>query len=135
MTDATPRILLADDDANIRAILREHLSEAACELFEAADGEAALEMVLVERPHLVILDVMMPLMSGWELCKYIRSKRELDEVRVLMLTAVGKQMNELTSPLFGADAYVDKPFELDTIDENVTELLAMNGFAWTNGEA
>jgi DNA-binding response OmpR family regulator len=92
-------------------------------------------MVLVERPHLVILDVMMPLMSGWELCKYIRSKRELDEVRVLMLTAVGKQMNELTSPLFGADAYVDKPFELDTIDEKVTELLAMNGFAWTNGEA
>jgi DNA-binding response OmpR family regulator len=135
MTEATPRILLADDDANIRAILREHLETYPCELFEAADGEAALEMVLVERPHLVVLDVMMPLMSGWELCRYIRSKSELDGVRVLMLTAVGKQMNELTSPLFGADAYVDKPFELEMIDAKLTELLGVNGIQWPPASA
>ena len=78
MTEATPRILLADDDANIRAILREHLETYPCELFEAADGEAALEMVLVERPHLVVLDVMMPLMSGWELCRYISTHSGTD---------------------------------------------------------
>lgn len=133
MTDATPRILLADDDANIRAILREHLDGAACELFEASDGEQALEMILVERPHLVVLDVMMPQLNGWEICKYVRMKKELESVRILMLTAIGKRVNELTSPLYGADAYLDKPFDLDDIDEKMTELLARNGFDWAGG--
>ena len=129
----TPTILIADDDANIRAILREHLSGRGAHLVEASNGEEALEGILVEQPHLVILDVMMPELNGWEICKYVRMKRELDDVRVLMLTAIGKRMNELTSPLYGADAYLDKPFDLDDIDERVADLLAHHGFEWPKG--
>ncbi len=131
MTDATPRILLADDDANIRAILREHLDGRTCELFEASDGEQALEHILVESPHLVVLDVMMPHLNGWEICKYVKMKPELESTRILMLTAIGKRVNEMTSPLYGADSYLDKPFDLDDIDARIAELLAHNGFDWS----
>ena len=123
----TPRILLADDDPDIRAILRAHLEEYQVDLFEARNGEEALETVLVEQPNLVILDVMMPELNGWEICKYIRSKDKLSAVRVLMLTAIGHRVNELTSPLYGADSYLDKPFDLDEIDETVKRLIAETG--------
>ena len=123
----TPRILLADDDPDIRAILRAHLETYRVELFEARNGEEALEAVLVEQPNLVILDVMMPELNGWEICKYIRSKDALAEIRVLMLTAIGERVNELTSPLYGADAYLDKPFDLDEIDATVRGLVERAG--------
>jgi len=124
MADPRPRILLADDDPDIRAILRAFLSERDVELFEAHNGEAALETLLVEQPDLVVLDVMMPGLNGWEICRYVKQKEALKDTRVLMLTAVGKTVNELTSPLYGADAYLDKPFELEQLDEKVRELLA-----------
>ena len=124
---ATPRILLADDDPDIRAILRAHLESYRVEIFEARNGEEALESVLVEQPNLVILDVMMPELNGWEICKYIRSKEELEGTRVLMLTAIGHRVNELTSPLYGADAYLDKPFDLDEIDATVRSLMEKGG--------
>jgi DNA-binding response OmpR family regulator len=124
---ATPRILLADDDPDIRAILRAHLESYRVEIFEARNGEEALESVLVEQPNLVILDVMMPELNGWEICKYIRSKEALEGTRVLMLTAIGHRVNELTSPLYGADAYLDKPFDLDEIDATVRSLMEKGG--------
>ena len=73
---------------------------------------------------LVVLDVMMPTLSGWELCKYIRTKAELADTRVVMLTAIGKTVNEMTSPLYGADAYLDKPFDIQEIVQVVSDLLA-----------
>lgn len=126
MTEA-PRILIADDDPDIRAILTAHLGTFAVELLEARDGEEALETILVERPDLVILDVMMPALNGWEICKYIRQKEGLAGVRVLMLTAIGERVNELTSPLYGADAFLDKPFDLDELEAKVRELLESTG--------
>jgi DNA-binding response OmpR family regulator len=95
-----------------------------CTIIEAKDGEEALELILNERPDLVVLDVMMPTLSGWELCKYIRTKAELADTRVVMLTAIGKTVNEMTSPLYGADAYLDKPFDIQEIVEVVSSLLA-----------
>lgn len=121
------RILLADDDPDIRAILRAHLETYALTLFEARNGEEALEAILVEKPNLVVLDVMMPELNGWEICKYVRSKEDLADVRILMLTAIGQRVNELTSPLYGADAYLDKPFDLDEIDATVRRLVESVG--------
>jgi len=120
----TPLIMLADDDAEIRRIVRRSLSSLECTIIEAKDGEEALELILNERPDLVVLDVMMPTLSGWELCKYIRTKAELADTRVVMLTAIGKTVNEMTSPLYGADAYLDKPFDIQEIVEVVSSLLA-----------
>jgi len=120
----TPLIMLADDDAEIRRIVRRSLSSLECTIIEAKDGEQALEFILNERPDLVVLDVMMPTLSGWELCKYIRTKAELADTRVVMLTAIGKTVNEMTSPLYGADAYLDKPFDIQEIVQVVSDLLA-----------
>ncbi|MEZ4469544.1 MAG: response regulator [bacterium] len=123
MSDPRPLVLLADDDIEIRRLVRRAISGLDVDILEAQDGEEALEKVIVEAPDLVILDVMMPTLTGWEICKYIRSKPHLAETRVVMLTAVGKTVNELTSPLYGADAYLDKPFDLQELASVVKRLL------------
>ena len=129
MTSSSVHILLADDDPDIRAILRAHLETYELQIDEAANGEEALEKILVERPDLVILDVMMPELNGWEICKYVREKEELGDVRIIMLTAIGERVNELTSPLYGADAYCDKPFDLDVIDSKIRHVLSLRELA------
>ena len=118
-----PVIMLADDDIEIRRILVRALNDLDAEILEASDGEEALETIIQRQPDLVILDVMMPTLSGWELCKYIRSKPNLEHIAVLMLTAIGRTVNEMTSPLYGADAYMDKPFDIQEVLETVNKLL------------
>lgn len=124
MSDARPLVLLADDDAEIRMLVRRALANIDCDIIEAEDGEQALENLIIEGPDLVVLDVMMPTLTGWEICKYVRSKPALADTKILMLTAVGKTVNELTSPLYGADAYLDKPFDLKEVADEVARLLS-----------
>jgi DNA-binding response OmpR family regulator len=119
-----PLILLADDDIEIRTLVRHALEDLSCDLIEAEDGEAALEQILVEAPDLVVLDVMMPGLTGWEICKYIRQRENYDHTLILMLTAVGEEVNSLTAPLYGADHHLDKPFDLDEMQMIVKKLLA-----------
>ena len=124
MSDARPLVLLADDDAEIRMLVRRALANIDCDIIEAEDGEQALESLIIEGPDLVVLDVMMPTLTGWEICKYVRGKPALAATKILMLTAVGKTVNELTSPLYGADAYLDKPFDLKEVADEVARLLS-----------
>ena len=124
MSDPRPLVLLADDDAEIRMLVRRALTNIECDIIEAEDGEQALESLIIEGPDLVVLDVMMPTLTGWEICKYVRSKPALADTKILMLTAVGKTVNELTSPLYGADAYLDKPFDLKEVADEVARLLS-----------
>jgi DNA-binding response OmpR family regulator len=120
-----PLILLADDDAEIRKILRAHFQSMDCDLIESADGAESLESIIVHRPNLVILDVMMPELSGWEVCKYVRQREEtFEDVGIVMLTAIGPTNNELTSPLFGADDYIDKPFDFDELEFKARKVLS-----------
>ena len=121
-----PLVVLADDDIEIRRILKRTVSTLDCDVMEAEDGEQGLELIIEYRPDLVILDVMMPTISGWELCKYIRSKPALEKTPIVMLTAIGKTVNEMTSPLYGADAYLDKPFDIEDIVEVVSRLLGLD---------
>ena len=125
MTDAADRktILLADDDAEMRRMVRRALASFDADIIEAKDGEETIERIVEHHPDLVVLDVWMPEFKGWEVCKYIRSKPHLADTKVVMLTAVGKTVNELTSPLYGADAYLDKPFDLQELGEVVKRLL------------
>lgn len=120
-----PLILLADDDAEIRKILRAHFESMDCDLLEATDGAEALESIIVHRPNLVILDVMMPELNGWEVAKYVRQRDDaFEDVGIIMLTAIGPTNNELTSPLFGADDYIDKPFDFDELEFKVRKVLS-----------
>lgn len=120
-----PLILVADDDAELRTLLREHFQEMDCDLIETSDGADTLEQIMVHKPDLVILDVMMPELNGWEVCKYVRERDEyFANVGIVMLTGIGETNNELTSPLFGADDYVDKPFDFDELEFKIRKVLS-----------
>lgn len=116
-------ILVADDDVDILALVVGHLKGRASELHQASDGEEALKLARAKKPDLVVLDVMMPGMSGWEVCRSIRDDLTLGHTRVIMLTGIGERLNEMTSPLYGADAFIDKPFEFEDLDAKIDELV------------
>ena len=120
-------ILVADDDVEILGLVTRHLRTLDVKILEASDGEEALKIARREKPNLVILDVMMPGMTGWEVCRAIREDESLANLGVIMLTGIGERLNEMTSPLYGADEYLDKPFEFKDLDALVRRVLAARG--------
>lgn len=117
-------ILVADDDVELLAILVQHLRSRKCKIVEARDGNEALDLARKHKPAVMILDVMMPGLSGWEVAKRVRDDKDLAHTGIIVLTAIGETLNALTSPLYGADAQLDKPFEFATLDEKIDELIA-----------
>jgi DNA-binding response OmpR family regulator len=109
-------VLVADDEPSMLSLIAQHVKTLGHDVHVAHDGEEAWDMVQKHRPDLVLLDVMMPAMSGWEVCRKVREDEGFEQVGVIMITGIGETLNELTSPLFGADAYLDKPFELVDLD-------------------
>ena len=122
-----PLILIADDDAETRGIVRTRLEQVGYRTIEAADGEQALALIQQHRPALVVLDVMMPGRTGWEVARDLRRDETLAAVGVVMLTGIGQGLNALTSPIYGADAYLDKPFALAALETAVHDVLARRG--------
>jgi DNA-binding response OmpR family regulator len=121
---ALPKILIADDDPEVLKMVEAALRPVSAQLFQAADGEQALETFLVEQPELVILDIMMPRLSGWEVAKYIRERDQYAGVKLLMLSGIGEAVNDATAPVVGADDHLDKPFSFEVLANRVRDLLA-----------
>lgn len=123
---APPLVLVAEDDDDMRGLVARHLNaldDPKLEVIQAGDGEEAWRIAKERLPDLVVLDVMMPGMSGWEVCKKIREDVSLAHTGVVMLTGIGENLNQMTSPLYGADAFIDKPFEFDELALKVREAL------------
>ncbi len=99
------------------------IEQPKLEVLEASDGDEAWKLARERLPDLVVLDVMMPGMSGWEVCRKIRQDASLAHTGVLMLTGIGESLNETTSPLFGADEYIDKPFDFEALDQKIVAVL------------
>ena len=127
MTDEPKTILVADDDLEILSLVVRNLKALPAQVIEASDGQEALKLARQNKPDLVVLDVMMPGMSGWEVCRAIREDDSLKGTGVIMLTGIGERLNEMTSPLYGADGYLDKPFDLDELQDKAKEVLASRG--------
>jgi CheY-like chemotaxis protein len=123
----TPVVLVADDEPSMLALVSRHVKTLGYEVLEASDGETAWGHAAKRLPDLVVLDVMMPGMSGWEVCRRIRENVALAHTGVIMLTGIGQSLNELTSPLYGADAYIDKPFEFKELDQKIRDVLSNRG--------
>ena len=118
------KILVVDDDPEILGMLDIRLGKRGYHVISAADGEQALAQARKEKPELVVLDVMMPRMNGWEVARALRQDATTHDIKIVMLTAIGAQMNEMTSPLYGVDAYLDKPFQFAELEKKIDELLA-----------
>ena len=118
------KVLIAEDEPNIVASLEFLLRQSNYEVRVARDGEEALREVERFAPHLVLLDVMMPRTSGFEVCRRIRGNPALRHVKVVMLSAKGRE-NDIDEGLaLGADGYVTKPFSTKALLAQVRALLA-----------
>jgi len=116
-------ILVADDDPEILGMLSLRLQKRGYKVLEAADGDRALEEARTRKPDLIVLDVMMPGRNGWEVARVLRQEEATKDVGIIMLTAIGEKMNEMTSPLYGADAFIDKPFEFGDLEKQIAAVL------------
>ena len=117
-------ILIADDEPNILISLEFLLKRAGYNVSLARDGQQALDTILRDRPHLVLLDVMMPVKSGFEVCQAIRADDSLNGILILMLSAKGRDTDLAKGLALGADAYMTKPFSTRELLQKVQDMLA-----------
>jgi DNA-binding response OmpR family regulator len=121
-------ILLIDDDATLRELLADQLHTAGYRTFMAANGSIGLHLAEEAAPDLIVLDVMMPGMSGWEVCERLRAK---SRVPIILLTAKGEEFDKLRGFRLGVDDYVTKPFSFAELVARVGALLTRAQFAST----
>jgi two-component system alkaline phosphatase synthesis response regulator PhoP len=104
------KILVVEDESDIRKLITYHLLQERFRVLEAENGEEALELVSREKPRLVILDLMLPGLSGLEFCKIIRQQTPIAHIPILMLTAKAGEADRVVGLEMGADDYITKPF-------------------------
>ena len=121
------RILIADDEPNIVVSLEYLMKREGFEVAVASDGEAALNAVASLRPDLILLDIMLPKKDGFEVCQQLRANPEWRGVKVVMLTAKGRDTEVTKGLALGADAYVTKPFSTKDLVAQVRKLLGLGG--------
>ncbi|MDP6389619.1 MAG: response regulator [Alphaproteobacteria bacterium] len=116
-------VLVVDDEPNIVLSLEFLMSELGCDVRIANDGEAALRAVTEAVPNLILLDVMMPKRDGYSVCRAIRSNAEWQDIKIILLTAKGREEEREKGLALGADDYITKPFSTRMVVEKVTAML------------
>ena len=121
---AIAKILVADDDKNICELLKLYLEKENYEAIVANDGEEALRLFELETPDLILLDVMMPKLDGWQVCREVRKRSECP---IIMITAKGETFDKVLGLELGADDYVVKPFEPKEIIARIKAVMRRTG--------
>jgi DNA-binding response OmpR family regulator len=122
-TVAMRKILIVDDEPNIVMSLEYTFKKNNFEVFIARDGQEALEILQNQLPDVIILDVMMPLVDGFETLEQIKKNEKLQHCKVMFLSAKNKESDIEKGMALGADAYLTKPFSIKKVVEQVNELL------------
>ena len=117
------KILIVDDEPNIVIPLQFLMEQNGYRTLVAQSGEEALESISKEKPDLVLLDIMLPGVDGFEVCEIVRLNPEWRNTRIIFLTAKGRDVDIAKGMVLGADAYITKPFSNQQIIEAVTKLL------------
>jgi len=123
------KILIVDDESHIRMLINqtlEELEDEGVEFLSADNGEAALDLIQDEKPDLVFLDVMMPKMNGMEVCRRVKKELKFNDVFIVLLTAKGQEMDRQRGQEVGADVYMTKPFDPETILNKAKQVLGIN---------
>lgn len=125
MEDTIPKaeILVVEDEDNIAIALNYLLTREGYNQTRLATGAGAVDLIRARKPDLVLLDVMLPEVSGYEICQSVRSDPECNGVRILMMTARGSAMERRKGLAMGADGFISKPFELKELREEVRKIL------------
>ncbi len=118
-----PVVLIADDDEEVALLLRTYLKPLECEILTARDGEEALAVAQARLPAAVLLDVMMPKRSGWEVCQALKAVQRTSGIGVILVTGRGDVKDRLTGLQVGADDYLVKPFNRDEVVKRVQAVL------------
>jgi len=118
-----PRILVVDDEVSIRTICRINLEAAGIEVIEAEDGEAALQAIATAQPDLVLLDVMMPGLDGWQVAVELASSTRTSEIPVVFLTARSEQAARAKGHELGGVGYISKPFDPIELADRIRDVL------------
>ena len=119
------KVLIADDEPNIVTALEFLLERNGYEVYIARNGDAALKLVEQHRPDLVLLDVMMPLKSGFEVCQRMRERADWRDIKIIMLTAKGRDVEISKGLSIGADSYITKPFSTQELVAKINGLLGV----------
>ena len=124
------KILIVDDEAYIRLLINqilEDLEDDGLQVFQADNGADALRLVKELKPDMVFLDVMIPKINGFEVCRIIKRELKLEDVFVVILTAKGQEYDRKTADDVGTNNYMTKPFDPDELLELVVKVLGING--------
>jgi two-component system alkaline phosphatase synthesis response regulator PhoP len=128
MASRSPKkILIVEDEAYIRLLIEqtlEELEEQGVVLLEADNGKDALRLIQEEKPHLVFLDVMIPLINGFEVCRIVKRELKMMDTMIVILTAKGQEYDQQTGQDVGANLYMTKPFDPDELLELATEVIS-----------
>ena len=118
------RILIVDDEPNIVLALELLMKREGYEILTVDDGQKVFEVVKEFSPDLILLDIMMPKMDGYEVCQRIRADASLKDISIIMLTAKGREVEKEKGLALGADYYITKPFSTREVIMKVKEVLA-----------
>jgi DNA-binding response OmpR family regulator len=119
----TKTVLLVEDEDNIALALEYLIGKQGFRLSRVADGAEALEAIAAQKPDLVVLDVMLPNRSGFDICQTIRNRDDLKDTKVLMMTARGGEIERRKGLALGADAFLTKPFATADLTREICSLL------------
>lgn len=125
--DEKPRILIVDDEPDIREFISYNLSRKGYTVFTAPDGKTGYDLAVEHRPHLVILDILMPVMNGYETCRRLRKNPIFTETRILFLSALSESYVRELGIQLEVDGYINKPIRIELLVRRVSEWLKKAG--------
>ncbi|MEJ2474290.1 MAG: response regulator [Desulfobacterales bacterium] len=117
------KVLIVDDEPSIIVPLQFLMEQNGYETRVAFSGEEAMETVATSHPNLILLDIMLPIIDGFEVCQRVRENPEWNDIRIILLTAMGSEANIAKGLALGADAYITKPFSNSEVIAKVKELI------------
>lgn len=123
MSDVKKKILVADDETHITTLYQAVLGMEGYEIVVTDDGQSALNKARASKPDLMILDIKLPSLTGWEVCKKVKSDASLQDVPVIIASAFGQKEDRNKSAEAGADDFLPKPFDSKTLLEHVRKFI------------
>jgi DNA-binding response OmpR family regulator len=118
------KILVADDDNNVLFLISEILTRQNYEVFQAVNGDQVLKEAKALHPDLIVLDIMMPVISGIEVCRQLKASPETSDIKIIMLTAKTSSQDLEAGMASGADHYMTKPFKVAELTEKIRQLVS-----------